>query len=76
MRITNEKLIEYVDTYRVSISMKSKLDNISQKLYGKMKYNSSDYTHTPRTFLNLYPSEQRVVVATYLKSIQQCISVK
>ena len=68
MRITNEKLIEYVDTYRVSISMKNKLDNISLELYG---YKGGDYL-----FSNLYPSEQKVVVATYLKSIQQCISVK
>ena len=68
MRITNEKLQEYQDAYKVSISMKSELNNISLELYG---YKSGDYL-----FSNLYPSEQKVVVATYLKSIQQCISVK
>ena len=65
MRITNEKLQEYQDSYRVSISMKSKLDEISEKLYGEY-----------HTFHLLYPSERRAVIATYLKSIQQCISVK
>jgi|9_EtaG_2_1085328.scaffolds.fasta_scaffold12732_3 hypothetical protein len=65
MRITNEKLKEYEDSYRVSISMKSELDKISEKLYGEY-----------HTFHLLYPSEKKVVVATYLKSIQQCISVK
>ena len=72
MRISNEKLKEFQASYNVSWSMKDNLDRLSQRLYGKMKYNSSDYTHTPRTFLNLYPSEQRVVVATYLRAIQNC----
>lgn len=65
MRISNEKLKEYQDSYRVSISMKSELDKISKKLYGEH-----------HTFHLLYASEKRVVIATYIKLIQKCISVR
>tara|TARA_R100001463_G_scaffold71715_1_gene125560 strand:- start:4118 stop:4324 length:207 start_codon:yes stop_codon:yes gene_type:complete len=68
MRITNEILQDYKDSYKVSISMRAELNNISQKIYG----DKGGLIY----FCNLYPSEQKVVVATYLKSIQQCISVK
>lgn len=68
MRISNEKLKEFQAAYNVSWSMKDKLNNISQKIY----YDKGGLIY----FCNLYPSEQRVVIATYLKSIQQCISVK
>ena len=78
MRITNEKLQEYQDAYKVSISIKSELNSIARKLYGKKlnKYEQYLYSSTKRTFLTHFPSEQRTIVATYLKSIQQCISVK
>tara|TARA_A100001201_G_scaffold140707_1_gene134383 strand:+ start:1088 stop:1285 length:198 start_codon:yes stop_codon:yes gene_type:complete len=65
MRISNEILQDYKDAYRVSISMKSELDKISEKLYGEN-----------HSFHLLYPSEKRVVVATHMKSIQQCISAR
>lgn len=68
MRISNEILQDYKDAYKVSISMKSELNNISLELYG---YKGGDYL-----FSNLYPSEQRVVVATHMKSIQQCITAR
>ena len=73
MRITNEKLQEYQDAYKVSISMKNKLDEITN--YYKILFNYENYNMNI-TFNMVYPSEQRIVIAHYLKTIQQCISVK
>ena len=78
MRISNEKLKEFQAAYNVSWSMKDKLNSIARKLYGKKlnKYEQFLYKSTERTFLTHFPSEQRTIVATYLKSIQECISVR
>ena len=78
MRISNEKLKEFQAAYNVSWSMKDNLDRLSQRLYGKKlnKYEQFLYKSTERTFLTHFPSEQRTIVATYLKSIQECISVR
>lgn len=68
MRISNEILQDYKDSYKVSISMRAELNNISQKIYG----DKGGLIY----FCNLYPSEQRTVVATHLKLIQNCISAR
>lgn len=74
MRISNEKLKEYQISQKVSIIMKTELDAIARGLYGEKlnKYEQKLYggaytSKAKRTFYTLYPSEQRTVIATYIK---------
>jgi hypothetical protein len=72
MRISNNKLKEYQDAYKVLNSMKDSLDSMARKLYGNKLniYEQKLYGTNERTFLTHFPSEQRTIVATYIKAIQ------
>ena len=73
MRISNEKLKEFQAAYKVSYSIKDQLNKITN--YYKILFNYEDYD-MDITFNMIYPSEQRIVIAHYLKSIKNCPTVE